>query len=156
MADIVHIPVLYGGESGPELTAVASLNGMTEEEVIAIHSGTDYLIYMMGFIPGFPYLGGMSKRIAAPRLSKPRSEIPAGSVGIAGEQTGIYPLKSPGGWQIIGQTPVKTYDAARQPPILLQAGNYIRFNAIDAEEFESIQAEVEAGNYNPQIEKYTV
>ncbi|MGJ9457896.1 5-oxoprolinase subunit PxpB [Oceanobacillus sp. CF4.6] len=152
-AEVIHIPVLYGGEKGPDLEQVAYLNGLAESEVISIHSGTDYLIYMMGFIPGFPYLGGMSEKIAAPRLSNPRPKIPLGSVGIAGEQTGIYPLESPGGWQIIGQTPVKIYDPNRETPILLRAGNYVRFLPINAEEFVAIEKDIEAGNYIPHIEK---
>ncbi|WP_067726096.1 5-oxoprolinase subunit PxpB [Oceanobacillus damuensis] len=153
-AEVVHIPVLYGGEKGPDLLRVAQRNGLSEEEVISVHTGTDYLIYMMGFIPGFPYLGGMSKKIAAPRLSNPREAIPAGSVGIAGEQTGIYPLDSPGGWQIIGQTPVTIYDPNREQPILLRAGNYIRFVPITSEEFDRIEAEVKAGSYITHVEKY--
>ncbi|MFC4023520.1 5-oxoprolinase subunit PxpB [Oceanobacillus longus] len=152
-AEVIHIPVLYGGEKGPDLEQVAYLNGLDESEVISIHSGTDYLIYMMGFIPGFPYLGGMSDKIAAPRLSNPRPKIPLGSVGIAGEQTGIYPLESPGGWQIIGQTPLKIYDPNRETPILLRAGNYVRFFAINAAEFAAIEKDMEAGNYIPHMEK---
>ncbi|WP_249870410.1 5-oxoprolinase subunit PxpB [Oceanobacillus saliphilus] len=150
-AEVVKIPVLYGGEKGPDLEQVAQLNGLSEEEVISIHSGSDYLIYMMGFIPGFPYLGGMSEKIATPRLSTPRSAIPAGSVGIAGEQTGIYPLESPGGWQIIGQTPLKLYNPDQESPILLRAGNYIRFVPITSEEYHTIASEIEAGSY---IRKY--
>ncbi|WP_087972349.1 5-oxoprolinase subunit PxpB [Oceanobacillus rekensis] len=154
-AKVVHIPVLYGGEKGPDLNHVAYVNGMDESEVIRIHTGIDYLIYMMGFIPGFPYLGGMSDKINAPRLANPRAKIPAGSVGIAGKQTGIYPLNSPGGWQIIGQTPIKLYDPNREKPILLQAGNYIRFFSITKSEIAAIEREVEAGSYLPPIEKYT-
>ena len=98
---IVEIPTVYGGEFGPDLGFVASHNHLTEADVVRIHSGTDYLVYMMGFIPGFTYLGGMNPRIATPRLSSPRTHIPAGSVGIAGEQTGTYPSDSPGGWQLL-------------------------------------------------------
>lgn len=111
---VIEIPVLYGGEMGPDIENVASHNGKTVEEVIKIHTSQEYLIYMIGFVAGFPYLGGMSKEIATPRLKEPRVKIDGGSVGIAGEQTGIYPLDSPGGWQLIGRTPFKLYDAERR------------------------------------------
>ena len=110
LVTVVEVPTVYGGEFGPDLSFVASHNHLSEDEVISIHSGTDYLVYMLGFIPGFTYLGGMDSRIATPRLSSPRTLIPSGSVGIAGEQTGTYPSDSPGGWQIIGRTPVTMYD----------------------------------------------
>jgi inhibitor of KinA len=123
----LEVPTVYGGEYGPDLAFVASHNGLTEDEVVRLHSGTHYLVYMMGFSPGFPYLGGMSERIATPRLKTPRTVIPAGSVGIAQAQTGIYPVESPGGWQLIGRTPLQLFDAARQPPVLVEAGDSIRF-----------------------------
>lgn len=132
---VIELPTAYGGEFGPDLAFVASHSGLTEAEVIEIHSGTDYLVYMMGFSPGFPYLGGMSPRIAAPRLQTPRTAIPAGSVGIAQQQTGVYPVESPGGWQLIGRTPVRLFDAARQPPFLVEAGDHIRFVPIDASRY---------------------
>lgn len=154
-ADVVTIPVCYGGKDfGPDLATVASHNKRTEEEVINIHTGTDYLIYMMGFSPGFPYLGGMSDEIATPRLDSPRTKIPAGSVGIAGSQTGVYPNESPGGWQIIGQTPLKLYDPQSEKPILLSTGNYVRFKSITKEEFETIREAVTQGNYQPEIKPY--
>ena len=107
---VIEIPVLYGGEMGPDIENVAEHNHKTVEEVIKIHTSEEYLIYMIGFIAGFPYLGGMSKEIATPRLKSPRVKIEGGSVGIAGEQTGIYPVASPGGWQLIGRTPLKLYE----------------------------------------------
>jgi len=126
-AKVIEIPTLYGGEYGPDLEFVAEHNNISLEEVIKLHTSTEYLIYMIGFTPGFPYLGGMDDKIAAPRLQTPRTKIPVGSVGIAGKQTGIYPIESPGGWQLIGRTPVKLYDPYRKDPVLLNAGDYIKF-----------------------------
>ena len=146
-SEVLEIPVLYGGEMGPDLPFVAQHAGMTEEQVIAVHAGTDYLIYMLGFTPGFTYLGGMSEAIATPRLAQPRVKIPAGSVGIAGGQTGVYPIDSPGGWQLIGRTPVKMYDPDRAEPILPRAGQYIRFRPIDRAEFDRIAKLAEKGEY---------
>ena len=138
---MLEIPVLYGGEEmGPDLGFVAEHNHKTPDEVIRIHTSTEYLIYMLGFTPGFTYLGGMSEEIAAPRLAQPRVRIPAGSVGIAGSQTGVYPIDSPGGWQLIGRTPVRMYDPDRAVPILPKAGQYIKFYAIDQTEFDRIAA----------------
>lgn len=144
---VTEIPVLYGGDWGPDLEYVARYNGLTLEEVVKIHSSVNYLIYMLGFAPGFPYLGGMPEKIATPRLKKPRVCIPAGSVGIADRQTGIYPLESPAGWQLIGRTPVRLYDPDRETPILLKAGDYIRFRPINREEYNSIAKEVNSGRY---------
>lgn len=144
----VVIPTLYGGEAGPDLEDVASYNNLSPEEVIEIHSGTDYLIYMLGFTPGFPYLGGMSEKIATPRLENPRTVIPGGSVGIAGSQTGIYPIDSPGGWRLIGRTPVELYNPHANPPVLLQVGDYLRFKPITKEEYVRIVQQVSAGNYS--------
>ncbi|MBQ0110653.1 MAG: 5-oxoprolinase subunit PxpB [Oscillospiraceae bacterium] len=137
---VMEIPVLYGGEHGPDLEYVARHNGLTPDEVIDIHTGAEYLIYMLGFTPGFSYMGGMDERIATPRLKTPRVVIPAGSVGIAGKQTGIYPIDSPGGWQLIGRTPVKLYDAHRETPILTDAGLHVKFFAIDRKEYDRIAA----------------
>lgn len=150
-ATVVEIPVLYGGEEGPDLGFVAEHNHKTPQEVIDIHTGTEYLIYMLGFTPGFTYLGGMSDEIATPRLTSPRVKIPGGSVGIAGAQTGIYPIDSPGGWQLIGKTPVKPYDPARETPILLSAGQYVKFRAIDRAEYDAIAKQVEAGSFTPRV-----
>ena len=124
---IIEIPVQYGGESGPDLEFVAEHSRLTPQEVIEVHAKPVYPIYMMGFTPGFPYLGGMDARIAAPRLETPRTLVPAGSVGIAGQQTGIYSIDSPGGWRIIGKTELTLYDPARENPFLLSPGDQIRF-----------------------------
>lgn len=145
---VMEIPVLYGGECGPDLEYVAKYNNMAPEDVIRIHSSGEYLIYMLGFTPGFSYMGGMDDSIATPRLKTPRVLIPAGSVGIAGKQTGIYPIDSPGGWQLIGRTPVRLYDAERDDPILLDAGLRVKFIPIDEVEFERITARVAAGRYH--------
>ena len=142
-SELVRIPVCYGGDYGPDLPFVAQFNRLTPEQVIRRHSAPEYLIYMLGFSPGFPYLGGMDKSIAAPRLPAPRTKVPAGSVGIAGQSTGIYPVQSPGGWQLIGRTPLKLYDPRRDKPILLAAGQKIRFYPIGPEEFERISAREE-------------
>lgn len=149
LVTIVEIPTVYGGEFGPDLGFVASHNHISEDEVVSIHSGTDYLVYMLGFIPGFTYLGGMNPRIATPRLSSPRTLIPAGSVGIAGEQTGTYPSDSPGGWQIIGRTPVTMYDMSKKQAALLQAGDYVRYVPINENEFHRIK--LLGSNYIPSM-----
>jgi len=145
---IVHVPTLYGGECGPDLDSVAEHAGLTSEEVVAIHAGTDYLVYMMGFTPGFPYLGGLPEQLVTPRLPTPRAKIPAGSVGIAESQTGVYPISSPGGWRLIGRTPLRLFDAERDPPALIAAGNYVRFVPLDGEEdYSRIGRSVESGEY---------
>ncbi|OOC61997.1 5-oxoprolinase subunit PxpB [Paenibacillus ihbetae] len=137
--EVVDIPVCYGGDYGPDLEIVAEHNGITADEVIRLHSGQDYLVYAIGFAPGFPYIGGVPERIAAPRKPTPRPRIPAGSVGIAGTQTGIYPIETPGGWQIIGRTPLALFRPDRQPPTLLQGGQYIRFRPIDRAEYDRLR-----------------
>lgn len=132
---VVEIPVCYGGAYGDDLKDVATHADLTEEAVIQLHSSREYPVYMIGFLPGFPYLGGMDPRLETPRLTSPRTAIPAGSVGIGGAQTGIYPLESPGGWRLIGRTPLKLYDPARKDPVLLRAGDVLRFIPITEEEF---------------------
>lgn len=146
---VVELPVVYGGEFGPDIDFVCRHTGFTEEELIRLHSGTDYLVYMLGFIPGFTYLGGMDSRLATPRLKTPRTLIPAGSVGIAGAQTGTYPADSPGGWQIIGRTPLLLYDGSKTPPTLLTAGDYVRYVPVTAEEFFRIKEN--RADYTPVI-----
>lgn len=136
--ETIEIPVAYGGEYGPDIDFVAQHNHLTLEEVINIHTSGTYLIYMLGFTPGFPFLGGLSERLFTPRLKTPRAVVPAGSVGIANNQTGIYPIDSPGGWQIIGRTPIKLYNPDHENPILLKAGNYLKFKRITEAEYREI------------------
>lgn len=150
MSRVVTVPVSYGGEFGPDLEFVARHNGRTEDEVVAIHTSAPLLIYMLGFTPGFPYLGA-SERIAAPRLDVPRVKVPAGAVGIAGTQTGIYPMESPGGWQLIGRTPLRIFDPQAERPFLFAAGEYVQFAAIDADAFHTLQQQVESGGYAHQV-----
>lgn len=135
----VEIPVCYGGKLGPDLIEVAKYQEITPEEVIAIHTSRSYLVHMLGFVPGFPYLGGMDKRIAMPRKAIPSQAISPGSVGIAGEQTGIYPLSTPGGWRIIGRTPLQLFRPEEEIPTLIRAGDIIKFIPITSEQFEEIQ-----------------
>lgn len=148
---IVQIPVCYGGEYGPDIQTVADHAGLSVEEVIEIHSSKDYLIDMLGFLPGFAYLGGLDERICTPRLAVPRTLIEPGSVGIGGSQTGIYPLPSPGGWQIIGRTPLRPYDPDRDEPILYAAGEYLRFMPIAPDEYSAIETQLAANAYEYQI-----
>lgn len=153
-SEVVLLPTLYGGEAGPDLAEVAHLKQLSEEEVIDIHSSQDYLIYMMGFLPGYPYLGGLSDAIDVPRLANPRASVPAGSVGITGRQIGVYPLESPGGWHIIGRTPVPLFDMNRQEPFLYQPGDRIRFVPISKDEYETIEQQVRENNYKVKKEVY--
>jgi KipI family sensor histidine kinase inhibitor len=149
---VVHIPTLYGGEHGPDLPFVAEQCGLTTDEVVRVHSETEYLVYMMGFTPGFPYLGGLDERLATPRLPTPRQEIPAGSVGIAENQTGVYPFASPGGWRLIGRTPVTMFDPVGEPPSLLAAGDYVRFTPLRGEnDYAEIRGRVESGEFQVTV-----
>lgn len=134
----IDIPVCYSAGHGPDLDEVAGHHGLQVDEVIALHSSALYTVYMIGFMPGFPYLGGMPEKIATPRKASPRKQVAAGSVGIAGHQTGIYPAHSPGGWQIIGRTPLKLFDREKPPFTLLKAGDRVRFYPISEAEFEQL------------------
>ena len=137
--EVVEIPVCYGGEFGPDLAFVAEHTGLTIAEVIARHSAPEYLVHMIGFAPGFPYLGGLDARLATPRRPQPRALVPTGTVGIAGTQTGIYSLPTPGGWQLIGRTPLRLFNPEWAAPSRLRAGQRLRFVPIAAAEFEQLQ-----------------
>lgn len=141
-SNLVEIPVCYEGDAAPDLMYVAEYNQLTTEEVIDIHTSGRYTVYMIGFAPGFPYMGGMSKKIATPRKENPRTAIPAGSVGIAGEQTGVYPIETPGGWQLIGKTPLDLFKPEADPPSMLQAGDMVKFYPISQEEYDSWEEKV--------------
>ena len=148
-ARTVEIPVRYGGEAGPDLADVAAAAGVGEQAVVDLHAGGDYVVFMLGFMPGFPYLGGLPASIAMPRLATPRTVVPAGSVGIAGAQSGIYPTESPGGWRLIGRTPVRLFDPLRSPPAMLHAGDHVRFVPVTQTDYDAIAREVAAGTYRP-------
>jgi inhibitor of KinA len=133
---LVEVGVCYGGEFGPDLADVAAQAGVAETEVIALHAAPTYRVYVVGFVPGFPYMASVDPRLAIPRRSTPRTRVPAGSVAIAAGQTGIYPIETPGGWHLIGRTRVKPYDDTRAEPILFTPGDRVRFRPIDRAEFE--------------------
>jgi inhibitor of KinA len=135
---VVEIPVCYGGDYGPDIDYVAKNHGLTQQEVINLHTEPDYLIYMVGFTPGFPFLGGLPERLHTPRLKTPRTLVPKGSVGIANGQTGVYPIASPGGWQLIGKTPISLFSPECEPPILYQAGDRIRFKPISPPDYQRL------------------
>lgn len=139
-SEVRTIPVHYGGAMGPDLEYVANYHHMSTDEVIALHTQPEYLVYMIGFAPGFPYLGGMDERIATPRKETPRPKIPKGAVGIAGSQTGIYPMETPGGWQLIGQTPLELFDIGKEEPALLKAGDRLRFRPVTEAEWLKIKS----------------
>jgi len=137
-ARTIRIPVLYGSRFGENMDVVKAHTGLSEDEIVQLHSQPKYLVYMLGFTPGFCYLGGMDERLATPRKEVPSEKIMAGAVGIAAGQTGIYPIESPGGWQIIGRTPLKLFDPNRLPVFLIQAGDYLEFYSITNEEFDQL------------------
>jgi inhibitor of KinA len=136
---LIRIPVCYGRQYGPDLEYVAEYHGISTTEVIERHTQVEYTVFMIGFAPGFPYLGGMDPSLATPRLESPRRVTPAGSVGIAGEQTGVYPQESPGGWRIIGRTPLRLFDLHRASPSLLKAGYRVRFQPVDEAQYEQYE-----------------
>lgn len=148
----VTLPTRYGGECGPDLAHVAEVHGLSANEVISLHVARDYPVYMLGFSPGFPYLGGLDERIATPRLDRPRTRVPAGSVGIADRQTGVYPQATPGGWQIIGRTPVPLFAPDAPEPVLLRAGDLLRFRPATEAEYDAVVSAVLAGRYTPETE----
>jgi len=137
---VVEIPTVYGGEYGPDLEFVARHSGLSRDEVVRLHSEPLYHVYMLGFIAGFPYLGDLAERLAVPRLSTPRLKVPAGSVGIGGRQTGIYPIESPGGWRIIGRTPLRLFDPSSEAPTPILSGDKVRFVRIEPHEYERGQS----------------
>jgi inhibitor of KinA len=137
----VRVPVCYGGDLGPDLAAVAAFSHLSEAEVITAHTARTYRAFMVGFVPGFAYLGTVEERIAMPRRDAPRVRVPIGSVGIAGVQTGIYPMETPGGWQIVGRTPLKPFDPNRAEPFLITAGDAVQFYAIDHDRFLDMERE---------------
>lgn len=136
---VIEIPVCYGGDYGPDLTKVAQHCGLTPEEIIELHSGVEYPIFMIGLSPGFPFLGGLDPKLHTPRLGTPRTRVPAGSIGIADAQTGIYPVESPGEWQLIGRTPLQLFRPKHAVPFRYQVGDRLRFVSIEKEEYLEIQ-----------------
>ncbi|UCG36332.1 MAG: 5-oxoprolinase subunit PxpB [Candidatus Bathyarchaeota archaeon] len=134
----IEVPTIYGGEYGPDLEYVATYHNLGREEVVSHHSCPEYMVYMIGFIAGFPYLGEVVDELVTPRLKTPRLRVPAGSVGIAEKQTGIYPFESPSGWRIIGRTPISLFDPERRPLTLMQPGDTIKFRPIGEEEYRSL------------------
>ena len=135
---LVEIPVCYGGERGPDLLEVSALHGLTPEQVIALHSSATYVVYFLGFVPGFAYLGGLPEALATPRLPTPRLKVPAGSVGIAGNQAGVYPFATPGGWRLLGRTPLSLFRPDREELSLLSIGDHVRFAPITPEQFAAM------------------
>jgi inhibitor of KinA len=138
VGSLIEVPVCYEDEFAPDLAEVARHAGLLEEEIVARHAGASYRVACVGFTPGFPYLSGLPDELATPRRASPRKEIPAGAVAIGGTQTGIYPRKSPGGWNVIGRTPLRLFEVNREPPALFQAGDHVRFRRISREEYDRL------------------
>ncbi len=141
---VIDVPVSYGGDFGPDLSDVARFGGCSDDRVIALHTAREYRVYLVGFVPGFAYMAEVDPRIATPRRSSPRTAVPAGSVAIAGGQTGVYPSVTPGGWNIIGRTPLAPYDPNRREPFLFRPGDRVRFRSIGLDEFQSNACPAEA------------
>jgi KipI family sensor histidine kinase inhibitor len=147
----VELPCAYGGEQGPDLAEVARRLGLTPDRVVELHAGADYFVYFIGFTPGLPYMTGMPERLSIPRLDRPRTKTPPGSVGIGGTQCSIYSVESPGGFWVLGRTPLRLYDPGEADPILLRAGDHVRFRPIDPAEYADIADAVAGGRYRPRI-----
>lgn len=150
---LIHVPCAYGGHFGPDMPFAEKYSGLTKDEIIELHSSTFYRVYMLGFLPGFVYLGGMDQRLKLPRLESPRLKIPRGAVGIGGSQTGVYPMESPGGWRLLGATPMEFYDPCRDDPILCRAGDIIKFDPVSSCDYYDIRSEILHGRYSPVIEE---
>jgi KipI family sensor histidine kinase inhibitor len=148
----VELPCAYGGEHGPDLGEVARRLGLAPDEVVRLHAGAEHVVYFIGFTPGLPYMAGQPERLTIPRLDQPRVKTPPGSVAIGGTQTAIYPVESPGGFWVLGRTPLRLYDPGAPDPILLRPGDRVRFRSIDSAEFQAIAEAVAAGTYRPRIE----
>jgi KipI family sensor histidine kinase inhibitor len=151
----VELPCAYGGEYGPDLEEVARRLGLSPHAVVALHAGAEYYVYFVGFTPGLPYMAGMPERLTIPRLDRPRTKTPPGSVGIGGTQCSIYSVESPGGFWLLGRTPLALYDPAAADPILLRAGDHVRFRPIDDAEFREIAAAVAAGTDRARLQAGT-
>jgi len=150
-ARTVELPCCYGGELGFELEEAARKIGLAPDEMARLHAGSEYYVYFVGFTPGLPYMTGMPERLTIPRLTNPRTKTPPGSVAIGGVQCCVYSIESPGGFWVLGRTPVRLYDPTAADPILLRAGDHVRFRPIDRAEYDAIAALVEAGRYTPRI-----
>lgn len=151
--ELLIVPTCYEGELAPDLERVASHTGLSKDEVVLRHSGRDCYCYMLGFVPGYSYLGGMDPSLETPRLKEPREKIPAGSVAVGGRQTGIYPIESPGGWNLIGTTPLRMFDPERDPAIFLKAGMWVRFSPVGRAEFDRLAREAVQPDWKPDIRK---
>ena len=148
----VELPCAYGGEHGPDLEEVARRLALAPDEVVRLHAGAEHYVYFVGFTPGLPYMAGQPDRLTIPRLDRPRTKTPPGAIGIGGSQTSIYSVESPGGFWVLGRTPLRLYDPEAADPILLRAGDCVRFRPIDAAEFQAIATAIAHGNYQPRIQ----
>ncbi len=146
-----HIPVCYDEAYAPDMEAVMEFTGITREEVITKHTEAPFRVFMIGFVAGFAYLGSLPKALYCPRRTDPRKLVHEGAVGLAGYQTGIYPTDAPGGWQLIGKTPIPTFRPKEEEPALLKPGDYVQFKSISSEEYESIEADIKSGTYQPEV-----